>query len=108
MVRDLLPPTVVAMPKVARLRNMINYGDDRKPLGPSFWKHFQGFRELYKSSSHVSGSSFFRWNELEHMKGLDEMVNAYLDNDGNGARFWPDDENAPEHNALRYSVDKKL
>lgn len=108
MVLDMLPTTAVAVPKISRLRGMINYDDDRKPLGPTFWKHFQAYREMYTTSPRIYGSTFIQWKDPGQMTGLIEMADAFLDRDKNGAKFWPDDEDADEYSNLRYSVHDRL
>ncbi|KAF7547736.1 hypothetical protein G7Z17_g7514 [Cylindrodendrum hubeiense] len=39
-----------------------------------------------------------------HQDALLEMTQMFLERDGNGARFWPDDPTSPEYRGLKYST----
>lgn len=104
----MLPKTASRIPKFNELRHKINYGEDRKPLSLTFWKHLQVFRELYTSPSGVPGCNFLKWKDHSHVIELYRMVDSFLDGNGNGQKYWPDSSDALEYNSLQYSRDHEL
>lgn len=99
------PPTSAAkIPSITVLRHELDYGEPRLTRCDGFYDDMRVFRKTYLTHTGVPGNSFVEWKSKDHQKGLLEMTDAYLDRDGKGAHFWPDDRKSTNYNILQYST----
>ncbi|KAH7155468.1 hypothetical protein B0J13DRAFT_545650 [Dactylonectria estremocensis] len=57
----------------------------------------------FKSDRGKKGISLTRWKDFHHQAGLRKMAEDFLERDGNGPLFWPDDRASPHYRKLQYS-----
>ena len=72
-----------------------------------FWDTVKKYPSNYKARNGLAGNSLTRWRDVSHQKALEEMVQNFLDDDGNGIRYWPNN-NTPGSSLLQYSEDGSL
>ncbi|KAK0652637.1 hypothetical protein B0T16DRAFT_103954 [Cercophora newfieldiana] len=101
-------PKILAtnIPKITALRSDLGYGDPSIPRGLAFVNDINAFRRKFKTTRGIDGDLLHDWKAQATHAGLDEMVRAYLDKEGNGQLFWPDDESAKNYNEYQYSKDR--
>ncbi|KAI9154817.1 Bifunctional cytochrome P450/NADPH--P450 reductase [Paramyrothecium foliicola] len=100
------PKSVAAIPTITDLRRMLGFGDPALHRSQIFNDDTRVFRGKFTDSEGQPGYDFFDWKSAKHQKGLDELTDAYLDKEGNGSLFWPDDPTSARHNGLQYSQDR--
>ncbi|KAK1676287.1 hypothetical protein BDP55DRAFT_662195 [Colletotrichum godetiae] len=95
-----------SIPFISALRKKLGYGDSRSEHCQSilFYDSVRTFRKTFVSSQGHESSAVHDWKSSENQRALDEMVQAYLDRDGNGPRLWPDESVQNWVNKLKYSV----
>ncbi|KAK0619518.1 hypothetical protein B0T14DRAFT_209706 [Immersiella caudata] len=98
-------PTVFAanIPKITSLRKDLDYDDARLPRCAAFNDDTRAFRRKFKTSRGTNGVDLHDWRSEATQAGLDEMTTAYLDKQGNGQLFWPDDRSSQNYNKYQYS-----
>jgi hypothetical protein len=94
-----------SIPNITTLRNELDYGDSRLPRCAAFYDETRAFRRRFKTQSGIDGVDLHDWRSSEVQAGLTAMTVAYLDGEGNGARFWPDDKHSRNYNTYQYSKD---
>ncbi|KZL69530.1 hypothetical protein CI238_00722, partial [Colletotrichum incanum] len=94
-----------AVPSITALRQHLNYGDAKVSQCQAFYDDLRAYRKKFVSSHGLEGSGLHDWKSRDHQLALGEMTRAFLERDGNGRRYWPDDEGSPHYNGLRYSSD---
>ncbi|KAK0729455.1 hypothetical protein B0H67DRAFT_155 [Lasiosphaeris hirsuta] len=101
-------PTIFAasIPNITALRNDLDYGDARLPRCATFNDDTRAFRRKFKTSHGVDGVDLYDWRSQVSQAGLNEMTMAYLDKEGNGELFWPDDKSSKNYNQYHYSKDR--
>jgi len=97
-----------SIPSITALRQQLEYGDPHLSRCSTFYDDVRAFRKKYRTHDGSSGVSLYNWKSPEHQAGLTEMTDAYLDKEGNGALYWPDDDTSPNRNNLLYSQDHDL
>ena len=58
------------------------------------------FRKNFKTSRGLAGIDLINWNSKDGQEGLAEMTSAYLDGEGKGNSFWPDDKSAANYSPV--------
>ncbi|KAI1326075.1 hypothetical protein F5Y16DRAFT_376324 [Xylariaceae sp. FL0255] len=102
----MIPQTAAAnLPKITALRQQLGYGDVGTNRYNTFIDDVRAFRRKFRTRQGLEGISLYTWNSPEHQSGLSEMVTAYLETDGNGYAFWPDNPSAADGERLQYSRD---
>jgi hypothetical protein len=98
-------PTVFAasIPNITSLRKDLDYADARLPRCGTFNDDTRAFRKKFKTSRGVNGVDLHDWRSQAIQAGLNEMTIAYLDKEGNGKLFWPDDPSSQNYNIYQYS-----
>lgn len=96
------------IPSILTLREELGYGDRVLPRCRAFGYDINAFRERFQTKSGTAGVKLHDWKSSQGQADLKEITDAYLDREGNGLRFWPDDENSPEYNTYQYSRDATL
>ncbi|KAK4450328.1 hypothetical protein QBC34DRAFT_297569 [Podospora aff. communis PSN243] len=98
-------PTVFAanIPKITSLRKDLDYDDARLPRCAAFNDDTRAFRRKFKTSRGVNGVDLHDWKSEATQAGLNEMTTSYLDRQGNGQLFWPDDRSSQNYNKYQYS-----
>ncbi|EFQ25215.1 hypothetical protein CGRA01v4_06440 [Colletotrichum graminicola] len=94
-----------AVPRITTLRQELNYGDGKSFQCQAFYDDLRAYRKKFVSSTGLEGSLLHDWKSRDHQTALGEMTRAFLQRDGNGHRYWPDDETSAHYNGLRYSSD---
>jgi len=96
------------IPGVGILREQLDQ-TDASLHGRSFIHLLLGFRVGYTTSNGVAGTEFNDWKSLEHQAALRQMATVFLDDLGNGQKFWPDDPSASGFSKkLQYSKHRNL
>jgi hypothetical protein len=93
------------IPSITSLRNELDYGDLRLPRCAAFCDDTRAFRKKFITSNGIPGTDLHDWRSHEGQAGLTEMTLAYLDREGNGPMFWPDDKSSSMYNKYQYSKD---
>lgn len=96
------------IPSITALREVLDYGDQHLPRCKRLHDNMRYFRTTFISSKGLEGSSLIDWKSREEQAALAEMTNAFLERDGTGRQFWPDDEASDRFNRLRYSTHHAL
>ena len=96
---------VTEIPKIKALRSELDYGDPSIPRALAFINDINAFRRKFKTALGVDGDALHNWKDQATHLGLDEMVDAYLEREGNGQLFWPDDQSSKNYNKYQYSKD---
>ncbi|KAK7460248.1 hypothetical protein Landi51_00496 [Colletotrichum acutatum] len=94
-----------SIPSISALRRQLGYGDSdvAKDQSMSFQHTVRAFRKTFVTRQGYEGSAMYEWKSSEHQSALEEMVQAFLDRDGNGARLWPDENAQGSAKQLKYS-----
>ncbi|KAK1982950.1 hypothetical protein LZ30DRAFT_589468 [Colletotrichum cereale] len=95
-----------ALPTITALREALNYGDAKSLQCQAFNDDLRAYRKKFVSSHGLEGSHLHDWKSRVHQSALTEMTQTFLDRDGNGRRYWPDDEASAHYNGMRYSSDR--
>ncbi len=95
-----------SIPKITVLRNELDYGDPRLRRCAAFYDDARVFRKKFRTSRGVAGVDLHDWKSREGQAALTEMTTSYLDKEGNGLVFWPDDKTLPNYNKYQYSKDR--
>lgn len=95
-----------SIPPISTLRQKLGFGDchSENYQSISFYESVRAFRKTFVTSQGYEGGALHEWRSSEHQSALEEMVQAFLDCDGNGARFWPDEPVQDSLNKLKHSV----
>ncbi|KAK1749544.1 hypothetical protein QBC47DRAFT_354847 [Echria macrotheca] len=101
-----LPKAPSSIPNITTLRNDLDYGDIRLPRCAAFIDDTNAFRRKFKTSRGVDGVDLHDWKSRDGQAGLSEMAVAYLEKEGNGRIFWPDDTSSKNYNKYQYSKDR--
>ncbi|KAK2060495.1 hypothetical protein LY76DRAFT_467637, partial [Colletotrichum caudatum] len=92
-------------PIITALRQELHYGDAKSLQCRALKDAMRSHRKEFVSSNGLEGSLLYDWKSRDHHSALEEMTQAFLNEDGNGRRYWPDDETSAHYNGLRYSYD---
>lgn len=102
------PPAKIfaaSIPSITTLRKELDYGDPQSPRCAAFYDDTRAFRKKFITSRGVAGPELHDWKSREGQAALTEMTLAYLDKEGNGRLFWPDDKSSANYNKYQYSKD---
>jgi hypothetical protein len=105
---SLFNPKSNRIPNITGLRVALDYGDPDLPRTRALNDDLRVFRRRYKSPLGPDGVDLHNWSSHVHQLALIRMADDWLDGDGNGARYWPDDEADSKYNKLQYSKDRPL
>lgn len=94
-----------SIPNITALRNELDYGHNHNDRDIRFYRAVKAYVSSYKTRTGVSGESFHQKRDPFHQGGLGEMTQDFLFRDGNGARYWPDDEKSENRGSLCFSKD---
>lgn len=89
------------IPSIAILRERLNYGNKNAESCKRLLSSIKLFHSTFKTQDGRAANEI-GWNE-PNQSILNEVVKVFLDAAGNGPNFWPNDENSPNFNGLRYS-----
>ena len=96
------------IPSITALRKELGYGDPRLHRCSAFYDDIRVFRKKYTTRKGQPGVSLYDWKSPEHQRALTEMAHDYLETDGNGLLYWPDDPAALNYNTIHYSEHSQL
>jgi hypothetical protein len=102
---DPRPARSTALPSITTLRRELDYSDPTLNRFATFNDGVRVFRKRFRTTEGVPGVSQYDWKE--HQAGLTSMTVAFLDGDGFGPIYWPDDESSRYFNKLQYSKDNR-
>ncbi|KAF2496206.1 hypothetical protein BU16DRAFT_561040 [Lophium mytilinum] len=91
-----------SVPNITELRRQLQYGNGH----PTFSDDVKMFRKNYRSPSGLVGMDLYEWSSQQQQTALDEMTETYLEKEGRGNLYWPDDETSTNLNVLQYSRDR--
>ncbi|KPM38597.1 hypothetical protein AK830_g7946 [Neonectria ditissima] len=97
---------VTDIPNITHLRRELDYGHARIQRDIVFYNTLRSYITTFTSSNGIPGVEFLRWKFRPHQFGLLEMVSSFLDKDGKGSHFWPDQADAPNYGKLQYSKER--
>lgn len=107
----IMPPSTLpkiaaaSIPSITTLRNELDYGDPNLPRCAAFYDDTRAFRKKFRNSRGTAGVDLHDWKSREGQADLTEMTIAYLEKEGNGQLFWPDDRASPNYNRFQYAKD---
>ncbi|KAI0160815.1 hypothetical protein GGR57DRAFT_456342 [Xylariaceae sp. FL1272] len=99
-------PAATNVPKITAIRQELGYGDIGSIRYNAFIDDVRVFRKKFKTTTGLPGVCFVDWKSPQHQRGLGEMVNAYLEDHGAGAQFWPDSSGTEDCSKLTYPRDE--
>jgi hypothetical protein len=105
------PKTIAQIPTISELRHALDYAEGDKPHYDchDFIDDLRSFRRVFRTAAGTEGRDLHQWKSRDHHLGLREMVDAYLDRDGKGVEFWPDDPSKRYYSSsLQYTRDKSM
>ncbi|KAF4959128.1 hypothetical protein FSARC_10841 [Fusarium sarcochroum] len=94
------------IPSCLALRKKLGVGTPGDKESIFFRNTIQDFRVQYMSDEGDPGSEFRKWDEHSHQKGLIRMTDDFLEIEGKGPRFWPDDEGSAPVKTLKWTKDR--
>lgn len=96
--------TEVAYPKegVTKLKQDLGYGRPRQRRDNRFSKALRDYIAKYKTRCKIAGEDLCQWEE--HKSQLTDLVLDFLDEDGKGPLWWPDDKTSFNYGPLQFSV----
>ncbi|KAH6990787.1 hypothetical protein BKA56DRAFT_610367 [Ilyonectria sp. MPI-CAGE-AT-0026] len=98
---------VTNIPVITDLRKELDYGHAHERRDIVFYNTVRSYIFTFTSSKGIPGADLLRWKFRPHQSGLLEMATQFLDHDGKGAYFWPDDPASANHGKLRYSEEPR-
>ena len=86
----------------------LNYikGKTEKDLIGYFLDSLELFRSVYKDREGSDWSQFNDWASPDHKAALFRVAEEYLEWEGSGRKFWPEDETATFHNWIVFPRDE--
>ncbi|KAH7001609.1 hypothetical protein EDB80DRAFT_97571 [Ilyonectria destructans] len=96
---------VTHIPNIRTLRAELDCAHVGQRRDVNFYNSVCSYMFTFKSTHGLKGTELTRWKAPPHQKGLLELTRRFLEDDGNGAIFWPDDSTSPEYRSLQYSKD---
>ncbi|KAI6777563.1 uncharacterized protein J7T54_001039 [Emericellopsis cladophorae] len=105
------PSTIAQIPTISKLRHELDFAMGDKPQYDchDFIDDLRSFRRVFRTAAGTEGRDLHQWKSRDHHLGLSEMVDAYLDRDGKGVKFWPDDPSKRYFSSsLQYTKDKSI
>lgn len=104
---------VTKLPKIKALRGELDYGDPSSARGLAFISDINAFRRKFKTTvdhlkergKKLHGVDLHDWKDPDTHLGLNEMVTAYLEIQGSGQLFWPDDASSKNYNKYQFTKD---
>lgn len=100
--------TATQIPNITELRKQLDYGDATLSRCANFYDDLRVYRKKYHTKDGKPGTEMHEWKTPEAQAELDEITAAYLDKDGNGQTYWPDDGSAANYNSLQYSKHRSM
>ncbi|KAJ3496674.1 hypothetical protein NLG97_g2484 [Lecanicillium saksenae] len=90
------------LPGVGVLRSRLNYDDSKSERYKTFQEDCRLFIRRFTTTSGVPGTQLHdRWSQ-EHIDGMKEMVDAFLNKNNSGNEYWPSERSHPNYNELVY------
>ncbi|KAM5360300.1 hypothetical protein ACJZ2D_013859 [Fusarium nematophilum] len=94
------------IPGIKVLRHLLGLGTPRDKQSIYFGQVLKTFRRNYKTADGTPGSSFMKWRDHHHQRGLSQMADDFLEKERRGPQFWPDTDGAASSaKSLRWSRD---
>ncbi|KAK1754179.1 hypothetical protein QBC47DRAFT_403567 [Echria macrotheca] len=91
------------IPNIKTLREELGYGDPKQRRYSVFCEYTSLFQKIYRTGSGIGGLELHNWKSDITQAGLDDMTAAFLEDEGNGWLFWPDERSSTYYNTLQYS-----
>lgn len=91
-----------------QLRDYLEYGRDKKNRETclAFTKTIRSYIATYRTRKGIAGSGLHNWKD--NYWELIEMADDFLERDGHGDLYWPDDDTSPNFGKLRFSKDTDM
>ncbi|KAH6990791.1 hypothetical protein BKA56DRAFT_216773 [Ilyonectria sp. MPI-CAGE-AT-0026] len=96
---------VTHIPNIRTLRAELDCARVGQRRDVNFYNSVCSYLFTFTSTLGFKGTDLTRWKAPAHQKGLLELTRRFLEDDGNGAIFWPDDPKSPDYRSLQYSKD---
>ena len=110
-----------SLPKIGELRAQLGFGGNPSSASSSspsdrqqtlrtqvFNDTLRIFRSTYVTSAGVPGAELYDWKSRDHQHELARMAEVFLDEQGNGDKFWPLDNHdlcyATHHKIIKRSM----
>lgn len=104
------PKTISTIPNISALRHALDYaeGDRSHDDCCDFMKDLRSFRRVFRTAMGTDGRTLHQWKSRNHYLGLSEMVDAYLNRDGKGVQFWPNDPSKRYYSSSLQYIEHKF
>lgn len=89
-------------PPVGELRKRLGYGDASLDRCKSFYEDCRVFIKRFTTEKSIRGPYLLDRRSRDHMDGLREMANAFLNEANFGNIYWPNDETNLNYNRYQY------
>ncbi|KAH6900271.1 hypothetical protein B0T10DRAFT_470100 [Thelonectria olida] len=98
---------VSKIPTITELRKELDCGHPHKRLDITLWNSVRSYGSHFTSRSGIPGHGLLRWRDRSHQNGLLQMTHRFLEEDGKGSYFWPDDPTDQHYRKLQYSKEPR-
>jgi hypothetical protein len=95
------------IPTITELRKELDCGHAHKRLDIALWNAVRSYGSHFTSKSGIPGHDLLKWKDRLHQNGLLQMAHSFLEEDGKGSYFWPDDPTDQHYRKLQYSKEPR-
>jgi hypothetical protein len=103
------PKHPTSVPNIGVLRQQLGYSCNNREISGFRWKEVHDsaskFRKGFTTEKGLKGTALVDWRSQKHQDALAEMTHTFLEVDGNGSLYWPNDDTYKFANRLTYSTD---
>lgn len=96
------------VPGVGELRKKLGYEDASLDRCKSFYEDCRVFIKRFTTESGIRGPHLHDRTSRQHVDGLQEMADAFLNEANFGNIYWPDDDTKPNYNKFQFSRHQRL
>ncbi|KAF7540778.1 hypothetical protein G7Z17_g12114 [Cylindrodendrum hubeiense] len=96
------------IPGVRQLRCELGYGSAGQRNDIEFYNFICAYIFTFTSSNGLKGSKLTKWKSPRHQTALLELTNKFLEQDGKGVVYWPDNPTHANNRGLEYTRDRQL
>jgi hypothetical protein len=94
------------VPSVKELCDKLGFQQSSSRDTSAFTDTTHAFRKVYKTADGISGAELTDWKSTTTQRELMTMAHKFLDDNGNGEKFWSETKGRNEISELRYPKDK--
>jgi hypothetical protein len=85
------PKYKTLVPTITTLRQDLGYGGENQETWKIVYDSASDLRKVFVTSKGLKGTEILDWKSKEHQDALADMTDTYLEANGNGRLYWPED-----------------